>query len=48
MEKKDGTTEVSIEDLIQNKVLVRVTDNGVKASRKNIFLACFERFFQSR
>ena len=31
-----GTTEVSIENLIKNKVIVRVTDNGEGISKANI------------
>ena len=34
--KNDGTTEVSIENLIKNKVIVRVTDNGEEL-KNNIF-----------
>ncbi|MEM7185568.1 MAG: ATP-binding protein [Bacteroidota bacterium] len=43
--KTAGTTEVSIEDLIQNKVIVRVTDNGEGIETENI-PRLFERFFR--
>ncbi|OUR94658.1 two-component sensor histidine kinase [Flavobacteriales bacterium 34_180_T64] len=40
-----GTTEVNIEDLIKNKVIVRVTDNGEGIANANI-PRLFERFYR--
>ena len=42
---KDGTTEVSIEEFVNNKVLVRITDNGEGIEKENI-PRLFERFFR--
>jgi two-component system phosphate regulon sensor histidine kinase PhoR len=43
--KKGGTTEVSIENLIKNKIIVRITDNGEGIETKNI-TRLFERFYR--
>ncbi|AZQ42887.1 sensor histidine kinase [Nonlabens ponticola] len=43
--KTNGTTEVAIEDLINNKVIVRVTDNGEGIDKTHI-PRLFERFFR--
>jgi len=41
----DGTTEVSIEDLVRKKVIIRVTDNG-EGIEKDKISRLFERFFR--
>jgi two-component system phosphate regulon sensor histidine kinase PhoR len=43
--KENGTTEVIIEDLIENKIIVRVKDNGEGIEQHNI-PRLFERFFR--
>ena len=43
--EKDGTTEITVEDFINNKILVRVTDNGEGIKQENI-PRLFERFFR--
>jgi two-component system, OmpR family, phosphate regulon sensor histidine kinase PhoR len=43
--KENGTTEVSIEDLVNNKIIVRVTDNG-EGIEKHHVPRLFERFFR--
>lgn len=42
---KEGTTEVSIEEFVKNKVLIRITDNG-EGIEKEYITRLFERFFR--
>jgi two-component system phosphate regulon sensor histidine kinase PhoR len=43
--REKGTTEISIENLIKNKVIVRVTDNGEGIDKSNL-ARVFERFYR--
>ena len=43
--KENGTTEVVVQNLNKNKVIVRVTDNGVGFEKEN-YNRIFERFFR--
>jgi two-component system phosphate regulon sensor histidine kinase PhoR len=43
--KENGTTEVTIEDLVKNKIIVRVRDNG-EGIEKQFIPRLFERFFR--
>lgn len=43
--EEDGTTEVSVENLIKNKVIIRITDNGEGIAEQHI-PRLFERFYR--
>jgi len=43
--REKGTTEISVENLIKNKVIIRITDNGEGITAENI-PRLFERFYR--
>jgi two-component system phosphate regulon sensor histidine kinase PhoR len=42
---EDGTTEISVENLIKNKLIIRVTDNGEGIAEQHL-TRLFERFYR--
>ncbi|MDO4880004.1 MAG: ATP-binding protein [Capnocytophaga sp.] len=43
--KENGTTEVAIENLHHNKIIIRITDNGEGVAKENLH-RLFERFYR--
>jgi two-component system phosphate regulon sensor histidine kinase PhoR len=43
--KENGTTEITVEDLVNDKIIVRIRDNGEGIEKQNI-PRLFERFFR--
>lgn len=43
--RENGTTEIVVQDLVENKIIVRVTDNGIGVKENHID-RLFERFYR--